>query len=89
MRMFALALDLPETFFDDKIDKHFTNCSAYHYPPLMRPPKPGQLRGGAHTDFGSLTLVYGHPSVRGLQVRNGVEWEDVPVAPGTFLKFWM
>jgi isopenicillin N synthase-like dioxygenase len=85
MRIFALALDLPETFFDDKIDKHFTNCSAYHYPPLTRPPKPGQLRGGAHTDFGSLTLVYGHPSVRGLQVHNGIEWEDVPAVPETFV----
>ena len=41
--------------------------------------------GGAHTDFGSLTLVYGHPSANGLQVWNGSEWEDVPVAPDTFV----
>jgi len=49
------------------------------------PPSPGQLRGGAHTDFGSLTLVRGHPSVRGLQVWNGAAWEDVPDAPDTFV----
>lgn len=85
MRIFALALDLPEHFFDDKVDKHFTNLSTYHYPPMSRAPKPGQLRGGAHSDFGSLTLVYGYPSARGLQVWTGTEWEDVPVEPGTFV----
>jgi isopenicillin N synthase-like dioxygenase len=85
MRIFALALDRPETYFDDKVDRHFSNMSAYHYPPMTEPPKPGQLRGGAHTDFGSLTFVYGHPSIKGLQVWNGTDWEDVPEAPGTFV----
>lgn len=85
MRIFALALGLPETFFDDKVDKHFTNFVAYHYPPMTKPPLPGQLRGGAHTDFGSMTLVYGSPSAAGLQVWNGTEWEDVPIVPGTFV----
>lgn len=85
MRIFALALDLPETYFDDKVDRHFSNMAAYHYPPMDGPPSPGQLRGGAHTDFGSLTLVRGHPSVRGLQVWNGSAWEDVPDAPDTFV----
>ena len=85
MRIFALALDLPEHFFDDKVDKHFSNLCAYHYPPMSAPPAPGQLRGGAHTDFGSLTLVYGHPSARGLQVRDHDGWDDVPSVPGTFV----
>ena len=85
MRIFALALGFPETYFDDKVDKHFSNMGAYHYPPMTEQPKPGQLRGGAHTDFGSLTLVYGQPSIKGLQVWNGSEWEDVPEAPGTFV----
>lgn len=85
MRIFALALGLPEHFFDDKIDRHFSNMVAYHYPPIAAPPLPGQLRGGAHTDFGSLTLVHGHPSAKGLQVWNGSGWEDVPVAPDTFV----
>jgi len=85
MRIFALALDLPEPFFDDKVDKHFTNLAAYHYPPLSAQPAPGQLRGGAHTDFGSLTLVYGHPAIKGLQVHDGDAWQDVPEAPGAFV----
>ena len=85
MRLFALALDLPEHFFDTKIGRHFSNMAAYHYPPMDAPPAPGQLRGGAHTDFGSLTLVHGSPTIRGLQVWNGSDWEDVPEAPGTFV----
>src|SRR5262249_40240012 len=85
MRAFALALELPEHFFDDKIDKHFSNLVAYHYPPLDVPPLPGQLRGGAHTDFGSLTLLYAWPSVAGLQVFDGRDWRDVPAVPDTFV----
>jgi isopenicillin N synthase-like dioxygenase len=85
MRIFALALDLPERFFDDKIDKHFSNMTAFYYPPLSKAPALGQLRGGAHTDFGSITLVYGHPSAAELQVWTGRDWEDVPLMPGTFV----
>ncbi len=85
MRIFALALDLPEHFFDDKVDKHFSNLVAFHYPPLTQPPLPDQLRGSVHTDFGSLTLVLGHPSAEGLQVWSGSAWRDVPVVPGAFV----
>lgn len=85
MRIFALALDLPEDFFENKVNHRFSDLVAYHYPPLLEPPKPGQLRGGPHTDFGSLTLVYAHPTPKGLQVWNGSEWEDVPIASGTFV----
>ncbi|MDB5395671.1 MAG: Isopenicillin synthase [Rhodospirillales bacterium] len=85
MRIFALALGLSENFFDNKVDRHFSNMAAYHYPRMSEQPKPGQLRGGAHTDFGSLTLVYGYPSAKGLQVWTGDEWKDVPTVPGTFV----
>src|SRR5262245_21997583 len=85
MRIFALALDLPEHFFDDKVDKHFSNLCAYHYPPMSAPPAPGQLRGGAHKDFGSLTLVYGPPSAKGRHDWNGQGWDDVPSVPGAFV----
>ena len=32
MRIFALSLGMPETFFDDKIDRHFSTLPANHYP---------------------------------------------------------
>jgi isopenicillin N synthase-like dioxygenase len=57
MRCFAVALGLPMTFFDDKIDNHFAAFHALHYPAMEQPPLPGQLRAGAHSDFGSLTVL--------------------------------
>ncbi len=85
MRVFALALDLPERYFDDKVDRHLTDLSAIHYPPLQAEPLPGQMRAGQHTDFGSLTIVQQNDAVGGLQVRLGEEWIDVPYVPGAFV----
>ena len=79
MRIFALALDMPEDFFEPKIDEHITNFSVIHYPAQPDAPLPGQLRGGAHTDYGSLTLVHCDTDVGGLQIqRKDGTWEDVP-----------
>ena len=84
MQIFALALALPRDAFADKIDRHFTNLVAFRYPPLAEEPAPGQLRGGPHADFGSLTIVHGDPSIRGLQAWADGEWHAVPEVPGTF-----
>lgn len=57
MRCFAAALNLPLGFFNDKIDNHFAAFHALHYPAMDKPPVEGQLRAGAHSDFGSLTVL--------------------------------
>jgi isopenicillin N synthase-like dioxygenase len=85
MRVFATALGLPEEFFVDKIDKHITDLSAIHYPPLAEPPLDGQMRGGQHTDFGSLTIVERDAATGGLQVLLDGEWVDAPFIPDTFV----
>jgi isopenicillin N synthase-like dioxygenase len=76
-RISALALGLPERFFDDKIDRHITAARINYYPRQDDPPAEGQLRAGAHTDYGMLTILSGE-SAPGLQVqtRSG-EWVDV------------
>ena len=51
MALFALALDLPERSFDDKIDRHMTNLTANYYPAQRVPPAPGELRKGHHSDW--------------------------------------
>lgn len=86
MRLFALALDMQEHWFDDKIDRHITNFSAIHYPPQGDAPSANQLRGGAHTDYGSLTIVHTNTTIGGLEVqgRDG-DWSRVPVTPETFV----
>jgi len=86
MRMFALALNLPEGFFDDKIDRHISMFRALQYPSQTTPPEPGQMRAGAHSDYGSLTILRQEQRPGGLQVLNKAgEWTDVPAIPGTFV----
>ncbi len=86
MHLFAVALGLPETWFDDKIDHHFSIVSSIYYPAQKTPPLPGQFRAGAHTDYGSLTILAPTDAPGGLQVRTlGGEWVDVPYLPGTFV----
>ena len=40
MRVFAVALDLPETYFDSTIDKPISALRALNYPETNTPPKP-------------------------------------------------
>lgn len=85
MRIFALALGLDEHHFDSSVDRHITNMSAIHYPPLAAAPKPGQLRGGAHTDFGSLTIVQRDNAPGGLEVLIDGEWTPAPYVEDSFV----
>lgn len=68
LRIFALALDMPEDHFADKIDRHFSILSCHHYPALTEPPLPNQLRTGAHTDFGAMTILAMTEAKGGLEV---------------------
>jgi len=60
MRVFAVALNLPENFF----------VRALNYPHENIAPKPGQLRAGAHSDYGSLTILRADSAVGGLEIFN-------------------
>jgi len=80
MRIFALALGLPEGFFDAKIDKHISRLRVRNYPAQDIAPAPGQIRAGAHSDYGSLTLLATEDKPGGLQVCNAAgKWVDVPI----------
>ena len=56
-----------------------------HYPPAQVAPLPGQLRAGAHSDLGMMTLLYSDNDIGGLEVmdRTG-RWVPVPVTDGAF-----
>jgi len=85
MRIFAVALDLPEDFFRDKTDRHISGIRANHYPEQVEAPRPGQIRAGAHTDYGAVTILLPE-NVPGLEVRNRrTEWVAVSPPPGTFV----
>jgi isopenicillin N synthase-like dioxygenase len=86
MRLSALALGLPESYFDDKIDRHISRLNIRLYPEQKVAPLPGQLRAAAHTDYGTVTILKPGDTVGGLQVadRDG-RWHDVPMVPGSFV----
>ncbi|WP_327118470.1 isopenicillin N synthase family oxygenase [Nocardia sp. NBC_01730] len=86
MRLFALALELEEEYFDDKFANHVSSLVANYYYPQVTEPLPGQLRRGAHTDFGGLTVLYQEDHLSGLQVLHGSDqWRDVRAIPGSFV----
>ncbi len=86
MRVFAAALRLPERFFDGTLERHFSIMSCHHYPVLEKPPLPGQLRTGAHTDYGAMTILAATDAEGGLEVRlpDG-SWAGVRPRPGEFV----
>jgi isopenicillin N synthase-like dioxygenase len=83
MESFAVALRLDDHWFDPFIDRHGSALRLAHYPPVAAAPA-GTLRAGAHTDYGTLTVLC-LDDEPGLQVESvGGEWIDVE-APGEAL----
>jgi len=73
---FALALELPENWFEAHLKKPCSQLRAIHYP--FNPNAPADLPGiGAHTDYECFTILL--PTAPGLEVMNGAgEWIDAP-----------
>lgn len=67
LRALALHIDLPETFFDDKISCGNSILRPIHYPPVTDAHAPN-VRAGAHEDINFITLLVG-ASAEGLEVR--------------------
>lgn len=81
MAAFALALKLPDGFFDEKHTGLTQTLRLLHYPPAEVVSE-GQLGAGAHTDYGTLTVLF-QDDAGGLQVQNlEGEWIDAPPVPG-------
>jgi isopenicillin N synthase-like dioxygenase len=86
MRVFAVALKLPEEFFQPTIDRPISALRALNYPETNAPPQRGQLRAGAHTDYGSLTILLPQAGSGGLQIYTPEgTWREVPPVPGAFV----
>ncbi len=82
----ALALDLDERFFDDKVDRHVSAMRINHYPAQDTPPPAGRIRAGAHTDYGMMTILMGENEPGSLQVRTlAGDWVDVETRPEFFV----
>ena len=82
-RALARDLGLADDFFDDKFTAPMATLRLLHYPPASG--EAGEIGAGAHTDYGSITLLLtdGEP---GLQVRpRSGDWIDVPHQPDAFV----
>jgi isopenicillin N synthase-like dioxygenase len=86
MNALAPALDLPADHFAAFNRDAACRLRLLHYPPQPARPEPGEKGCGAHTDFGSITLLL-QDDAGGLQVQavdTGV-WFDVPPVAGTYV----
>ncbi|TCD65819.1 hypothetical protein EIP91_002169 [Steccherinum ochraceum] len=83
--IFALALDLPEDFFDDKTTKPAAIMRLLYYPPQTGVVDERVLGIGAHTDYECFTILW-QDDVQALQVLNNAgKWIDAVPIPGTLV----
>lgn len=84
LRAMAIALSLPETWFTQRCARAIETTRAINYQREAgaADPEPGQMRMGAHTDYGILTVLLAD-DVPGLQVYRSGRWQDVPTPRGT------
>ena len=84
-RLLALALDLPETYFDPHFVRPTTWLRLVHYPPEPPGTPPDQYGAAPHTDYGFITFL-AQDEQGGLEVRaRGGDWVAAPPLPGAFV----
>lgn len=76
LRAIALHLELPENYFDERIEHGNSILRAIHYPPITQEPK-SAIRAEQHEDINLITLLVG-ASAGGLQLQNkDGKWQEI------------
>ncbi|MEM1039169.1 MAG: 2-oxoglutarate and iron-dependent oxygenase domain-containing protein [Pseudomonadota bacterium] len=79
----ALSLDLPRSYFEAHFNAPMATLRMLRYPPASG--AKNEIGAGAHTDYGSITLLK-TDGVSGLQVKPcDRDWIDVPHIEGAFI----
>ncbi|MTD16498.1 isopenicillin N synthase family oxygenase [Nakamurella sp. YIM 132087] len=85
MSLFARGLGLDPQYFAHSVDRSASAVRALCYPARTQAPGENQFRAGAHTDYGTLTLLR-QDTVGGLQVQTqSGDWADVTPIDGAFV----
>lgn len=87
LQIFAVALGADTEHFSGRASESPDVFRAINYrrDDGAAPPAPGQMRMGAHTDYGTCTVLHADP-VPGLQVLSPAEeWIDIVPTPETFI----
>ncbi|RAQ43639.1 oxidoreductase [Aspergillus flavus] len=92
LKLLALGLEIPEDFFTARHDPSQgpTGCNLryLYYPSIASPATSSyqhgtDVRAGAHSDYGSVTLLFQRPGQPGLEILTPEgTWAPVPVQPG-------
>ncbi|KAJ5148428.1 hypothetical protein N7448_000006 [Penicillium atrosanguineum] len=88
LRLLARGLEIPNDFFASRHDpaKGCTGNSLrlLYYPESASSYRPDKdIRAGAHSDYGSITLLFQRPGQPGLEIlTSDQKWAPVPVYPG-------
>lgn len=85
LRIMAAGLNLPQEFFTKRHQGQNVTLRYLHYPAGHPVSSAAQFGAGAHTDYGSITLLY-QDEVGGLEVR-GTDgcWHSAPAVPDALL----
>ena len=86
LRLFAAALDLPHDWFEQYHTHPMCALRCLNYPAHDQPLQPGQRAAGAHSDYGSITVLKPDPRAAGLEIRmpDG-RWEAAPLVDDGFI----
>lgn len=88
MSAIGVGMGLGEAYFDDFVRVGDNTLRLLHYPPVKREvfeKNKDQVRAGAHSDYGSITLLF-QDMRGGLQVQSlDGEWLDVTPIEGTVI----
>ena len=85
MVAFAEALVLESSYFDSFINNPISALRALYYPETKDIIIDKQQRAGAHTDYGSLTILLPQTGTTGLQIKKKNTWIDVPAPQDCFV----
>ena len=85
MVAFAEALGLESSYFDSFINNPISALRALYYPETKDIIIDKQQRAGAHTDYGSLTILLPQTGTTGLQIKKKSTWIDVPALEDCFV----
>lgn len=82
----ARALGEADDHFEHRFDDRSSSLRVINYPEPDAPPNPGQLRAGAHRDYGFLTILRSDDAPGGLEVQTlAGDWVAVTPPPGAFV----
>jgi isopenicillin N synthase-like dioxygenase len=85
LQIMAACLELPGDFFAERHLGQNVSLRFLHYPTNLAPRDATQLGAGAHTDYGSITLLF-QDDVGGLEVQGlDGQWRNAPPLPGCTL----